>query len=711
MAFPTEAPRLSSDASTQPTARRRAANPTPATPSAPERLKFTESQLEYYLNDDGIAYIRPGLKVKVNSITVGTDRRPVVDITITDDLDQPLDRAGKITPGAVSPSFILSSYDPATREYSSITTRAQTTPASSPRPGVTAMQGSTDSGGTWTDLSTGRATYKFKTAIPASVTSSQTLTLGIYAARNLSSQIGKNYYFNLEQDFRLDGAAVAKDQTWDKIHAQSATCNNCHDPLSAHGGSRRDLKLCVLCHNPTTIDPDTGESQDMEVLVHKLHFGHLLPSVQAGKPYIVIGHNQTVFDASHFAFPQDMRNCDTCHEGLTAAQKASQTHVWYTNPTKHACFSCHDNINLETGEGHPGMAQADNSRCPVCHVPDSGNEFDASIKGAHVIPTKSNQLLGLQVSIVSATNMKAGQKPTVTYKITDKSNKAVDGSKLSTFAPMIAGPTGDYTKYFREAPAVGAASRVYNATTGNTSYTFTNAIPADATGTWVVSGDFYMTSTIKRADGEADITGIRDAAFNPIAYYSLATGTTAGATPRRTSVDIKLCNTCHDKLALHGGQRQNTQECVICHNPVESDTSRRPAAAGAPESISMARLIHRIHRGVALEQDFTVYGFGGSANNYNEIGYPGDLRNCTKCHVSSSQQLPPPVGTQPTIAQRDYFSPQGPGTAACLGCHDTRDAAAHAFLNTTTFRGQPAEACATCHGVGSEWSVDKVHAR
>ena len=55
----------------------------------------------------------------------------------------------------------------------------------------------------------------------------------------------------------------------------------------------------------------------------------------------------------------------------------------------------------------------------------------------------------------------------------------------------------------------------------------------------------------------------------------------------------------------------------------------------------------------------------------------------------------------------------GPGTAACLGCHDNGDAAAHAYLNTVTFPGAtgPNEACATCHGAGKDWDVAKVHAR
>ena len=122
-------------------------------------------------------------------------------------------------------------------------------------------------------------------------------------------------------------------------------------------------------------------------------------------------------------------------------------------------------------------------------------------------------------------------------------------------------------------------------------------------------------------------------------------------------------------------------------------------------------MIHRIHTGKELTQDFTVYGFGNTPINFNTVGYPGDRRNCAACHVTGGQQLPVPATAGAVDAQRDWFTPQGPGTAACLGCHDGRDAAAHAYLNTTQFRGQPAEACATCHGPGKDWAVDKVHAR
>jgi len=123
--------------------------------------------------------------------------------------------------------------------------------------------------------------------------------------------------------------------------------------------------------------------------------------------------------------------------------------------------------------------------------------------------------------------------------------------------------------------------------------------------------------------------------------------------------------------------------------------------------------VHRIHKGEALTQDFTVYGFGGTPANFNEVRFPGDLRNCSKCHANNAYQLPLAGGIANVSTPRDYFPSQGPATASCLGCHDSKDAAAHAYLNTTTFPGATisAEACAACHGTGKDWAADKVHAR
>ena len=39
----------------------------------------------------------------------------------------------------------------------------------------------------------------------------------------------------------------------------------------------------------------------------------------------------------------------------------------------------------------------------------------------------------------------------------------------------------------------------------------------------------------------------------------------------RKMADVASCNGCHEKLALHGGGRVDTQFCVMCHNPGTTD--------------------------------------------------------------------------------------------------------------------------------------------
>jgi OmcA/MtrC family decaheme c-type cytochrome len=646
---------------------------------------YTAQQKEHYLSKAEVEYIRPGLTITVNSVTIGDDRRPVVDLTYTDDLGVPLDRAGRLTPGAVSISFILSWWDPATRDYTAYTTRTQTSSIT----GVTATQAGTDSGGTFTDIDIGHSTYKFRTMLPADYDRTATTTLGIYATRNLTDIVGKNYYANVEYDFVPDGSPVT--QAWDMISVNA--CNTCHNPLSAHGGARQDPKLCVLCHSPQTTDPDTGNTVNFKVMIHKIHMGENLPSVEAGMPYQIIGFNNSVIDFSTVVFPQDIRNCATCHSGPTPPSQAAN---WYTYPSRNACGACHDDVNFATGENHPGGAQADDSACASCHQPVGDQEFDASVQGAHTVPYKSTQLRGLNTEILSVSNVAPGQMPTVNFKITENDGTVLQPSVFgSNLNVLMGGPTADYAiNPFRQR-ADGAA---FNGTIAT--YTFTTPIPENATGTWTFSIECRRTVVLNGSN-------FTEGAMNPI-YYASVDG--SPLMERRMAVDLANCNKCHNRLALHGGQRLNTFECVMCHNPNGSDVSQRPADQAPPESIDFKRMIHRIHTGEELTQDFTIYGFNGSVNNFNEVRFPGDRRDCEKCHVPGAQDVfeNPPAGLLPTTqTMRDWYAPMQHYAAACLGCHDTVAAAAHAYVMTAPF----GEACAACHGPDADFAVDKVHAR
>lgn len=652
---------------------------------APAPLKFQPTQMEAYLSADTIEYIRPGVVVTILAVTnVASGQKPVVEFTLADSTGLPLDRNGALTPGPIAPSFVLDQWNPDTRYYHALTTRT--------RNGLTTPW--VDTGGKFTDLELGHYKYTFGTAMPANLDATKTYTIAAQAKRTMTDIIGKDYYAdNAFLDFRPDGAATSA--PWGAMSV-ATTCNRCHDPLAMHGNSRRDIRMCVLCHTNENIDAN-GQSFSARVFFHKIHMGANLPSVKAGKPFVQGNDYSTV------VFPQDIRNCTTCHE-----KTAKEASIWYTRPSREACGSCHDDVNFATGANHPAGPQADDKACATCHQA-AADEFDASIQGAHVNPLKSKQLKGLTATIVNVTNVAPGKRPTVTYSITNGDGTPVDGTKLNAFATILAGPTKSYTTYWRESGiATTKTPGSFDAAAGTTSYTCQSSIPADGTGTWTISADIYRNVNLKRADGKADIV-VREAAFNPIKYVAV-TGT---VTPRRTAVAVTNCNQCHETLALHGGQRRNTDECVICHNPVNTDGAGRPADQQPAEAISFQRHIHRIHTGENLTQQWTIYGGGGSASNFNDVRFPGDRRDCQKCHVANAYTLPlQQTGIAPVNTPRDYFSPQGPATAACLGCHDNPDAAAHAYLNTTTFGGTNLqEACATCHGVGKDWDVSKVHAR
>ena len=51
-------------------------------------------------------------------------------------------------------------------------------------------------------------------------------------------------------------------------------------------------------------------------------------------------------------------------------------------------------------------------------------------------------------------------------------------------------------------------------------------------------------------------------------------------------------------------------------------------------------MIHRIHSGPSQTRDFTIWGFGNSKNNFNNVLYPGDLTNCAQCHLPGTNNVP-----------------------------------------------------------------------
>ena len=249
---------------------------------------------------------------------------------------------------------------------------------------------------------------------------------------------------------------------------------------------------------------------------------------------------------------------------------------------------------------------------------------------------------------------------------------------MNSLSLLISGPNTDYASYWRES-ALNTPSQ-----NGILTYTFQQPIPADAKGSYSVAVEGYRFITLQPGT-TTEVKDVRDAGFNKILSFAVTDSTPVA---RRSVITTENCNSCHGTLAEHGSQRLNVEYCQFCHNANET-------ADG--QSIHFKTLIHKIHTGEDLETD----------SNFSHVKFPGDRRNCVKCHLEDTQQLPTPKGSLPTVAPGDFINPMLPATAACLSCHSSQEAASHALVNTSTL----GESCTVCHGTNAQFSVDKYHAR
>jgi OmcA/MtrC family decaheme c-type cytochrome len=671
---------------------------------------YSPREKAFFADAATVDFVRPGLVFKVTSAQIASDGTITATFLITDPQGLPLDRAGVTTPGAVSASLIAAVLPKNQEQYVAYTTRIASGAAL-----ASATQAAVDSGGVFTQAGAGQYQYVFKTKAPAGFDATATHTIGVYGNRDLTKfNLGTNRA-SATFNFVPNGAAVT--QVRDVI--EDASCDRCHDQLSHHGGNRRGMAMCVLCHTPQSTDAVTGNTVDLKVMIHKIHMGENLPSVLAGKPYKV---SSSDFSAVAFpADPGDPRRCEVCHSQTTGAKQAT---AYLTNPTRAVCGACHDDVNFASGVNHPGGPQFDDNLCSTCHIPQGEIDFDASIKGAHIAPTASSLLTGLAVTLANVANGGAGGKPTVTFTVKDGGGKALPLSRLSAISLTMAGPTTQYgyTSFGSDVATPGyvteSAAGASCAGDGTCTYTFTHAVPAKAIGTYAIGIEARRVEVV--LPGTTTQQSITYGAPNKVAYFSVDG---SPVTPRRQVVAIDNCNQCHVSLQLHGTLRNDTEYCVMCHNPSNSDASRRTGATVASDKAAPAQginfnlLVHRIHDGINMQDSnrtFIVVGFGGSHNDFSGTlfpaltpsGNPLDLANCSMCHVKGSEQNLP-FGLGSVTDPQGPVNPNQPIASACSGCHVDLPAASHMLAMTTAL----GESCNVCHDIGADFSVGQMHAQ
>ena len=284
-----------------------------------------------------------------------------------------------------------------------------------------------------------------------------------------------------------------------------ANCNQCHVEVRGHGDNRNNVTNCLLCHTagaedrntPTVADGTPGVSIDFRVMIHKIHSGKHLPSVLGvgtnadgsrnyavgAKPYQLIGYQDTVHDYSGVVWPnwpsfytpmprdaghtllsttnQGLENsmrqapveCGKCHgdpDGAGPLPAPAQGDLIYTQPTRAACASCHDDWDPSkeyVSNGSPMPPQADDASCTECHR-ESGTALD--VRDAHRHPLVDPTIAqGVHFVIDAVTDVggndngkfDAGEKVGITFHVENDAGAPIAASSLSRIETVLSGPT------------------------------------------------------------------------------------------------------------------------------------------------------------------------------------------------------------------------------------------------------------------------------
>ncbi len=676
-------------------------------------------------------FTAPGIDIEVTELAV-TATAATVSFTLDDQAGAggvALDREGRLTQSPVTVSFVLSqlAVDGAGQPggYTAYTTRLV----------AGATQGTTEAvAANFETVAVAQGSYRYTFAAPLTgFDPTRTQTVIAIASRAVNGVTG---FDRAVRSVRPDAGTMVT-----RAVADDAKCDACHGGFAAHGGRYDAVDQCVLCHNPSTSDPDTGQTVDFRVMIHKIHRGADLPSVIAGGSYRIIGFGGRTYDFSTVQFPQSIERCDACHGG-------AQGDYWKTKPDIASCASCHDDVSFvdpaPAGMVRHGYGVTPASPCNVCHGATTGV---APLVGSHSDPSFDTSR-ALAVTIDPMATFAPGSAPSFTFRVTldgQPRNILDPTTPLARLSAIMAGPNGDFAKYWtvgtstnpyvlgpilpRPATADGSTLTAVDGPGGVFLYTFppTITVPAGATGSYTIA-----------LEGALNATNPRFAFTAPMRAFAV---TDAVAQPRRQIIAAAKCNGCHFDLTFHGGNRRGGAYCVMCHNPENANNDRVSRIEGTTilaESVDFRVMMHKIHAGEDLSQPYLL-GTSPTINpttgvsamrDFGETRYPRSIATCEACHLPGTFTLPASAGRTPSILQELTCTESAdtdpntycnspfwnvtqtfrlaPETATCTSCHDQPYVAVHAQLNTLL---GGAEACATCHGPGSALDVAVVHAR
>lgn len=404
-------------------------------------------------------------KVTVNSVTIASP--PVVKFTVTTAGGTPIVGLGNTSksstatvPGLTNLAFSLAKLVPAANgspskwvSYIVTTVPTTTTPAIPTRP-------TTDNTGTLVDNGDGSYVYTFYRDVPAT----KATVAGMDAGTNNPADLGDLTYDPTlvhRLTIQLAGNApgtgsntpnavtvvpgVPLQNAVDTIYdfkpgsgpvtasgrdmVTTENCDTCHQVLGGipggdpeangagfHGGSRNEVRYCVVCHTEQRKYGQKEAAYDATTLTFKSADGGTdlnttstyrfrdralgnLPNqihhIHAGPLLAFKNYNYAGVTFNEVLHPQDLRNCDKCHNSANTSTPDAKN--WKQVPNRLACGGCHDGIDFATGKGvtiadaakgqtssniggtglaHIAGPMPDDSTCATCHGPSGSVDVD-----------------------------------------------------------------------------------------------------------------------------------------------------------------------------------------------------------------------------------------------------------------------------------------------------------------------------------------------
>ena len=435
------------------------------------------------------------------------------------------------------------------------------------------------------------------------------------------------------------------------------TCNTCHDPLAFHGGSRRTVYMCDVCHNPS-IEDGAPEAADFNfpIMIHKIH---------------AASDDVSGEDFSEITYPQSLANCRKCH------QEADDADVWFEVQNGITCFgSCH---GVPAGVFPAVAHNANTVNCDICHDPGSPSYIQVPLDVAayHTTPNFSAnnpELLEGERKIEYELN---------SAEITEENNLVIDfniysdgvAMDLTTLPEDLTGGPSFLMAYALPQDGMDAPADFNNL--GNNSAQPTSQSLASLRDAGAIACNGTCTATLVNPfpDGAMMRTVGLQGYFTQTDVSALHTQsvvvTVTGDTARRAVADTVGCSDCHEFFEGHGGNRVfkaegGVQICVLCHVPNLSSSGKTfdidafnatpeadrnensvlavemfgPDPLQWPEATNNFKdMIHGIHSSAFRTEPYEfVRVRSGNAYpfDWSEVTFPGEINNCVKCHINRS---------------------------------------------------------------------------